>query len=723
MGISVIPGLFDEGSLPASDDSCKTLADVRKTGKNYRHPDSALIRYPLVVADEEGIGSVPIGDDYLNIAIIGAGVAGIASCYELSRLGNMNRIKLTMYEADPANCIFTSDATQFALDTEGKKAGRVFAARSYDITDNLKHDHTVYEIGAMRFPEIAGLTWHYVGEVYGNDKTVKVFPNPGKVPTEFVFGNRTDRYSPEAWLDEHSPTKCVRDIVRSGIFGSATGKDVSYFPIGGIDPAKISAELKNEHTSVARLEQIRDSWKCFVSIYDGLTLEMAVRKVVREEIQRLPNVDGLGEGSSEDKINYYSELFGCFGFGTGGFKSIQKTSLAEMMRLLLWDYSNEFSLPEEVKENVEFVKELFLKSIRNGLYVKTKKARVCDVCHSGRNGKALVFSYSTDPDDKNTQSAAKMDEYDFVILAIPPKQLNSMISRAGFSNTAAKFIRFGDHNRPHEQDILARPPLVLSKAFDGPNAEIFTAVNQAHLITSSKIFLTMTKEDLLKYAPKFNGTEEKHAIKAIVSDCGLASTYFVPSPIFEKNAKKAKKGDPVYYSLMLSYNWEEDTKRMQHQFFQYPINKDASDENKKMIEAAIERTVRHVKDPETGEYKPWWFGELLRNAKLSDGLSHDWTTDYTAGAFKLDTPGCQYNSSLCFRYHTHALDCSLDNRFFLAGDSYSHLGGWIEGAFISAVNAVTGLVTAANHGRVNCLTPEARKVILSLDNVVRYPIE
>lgn len=92
----------------------------------------------------------------------------------------------------------------------------------------------------------------------------------------------------------------------------------------------------------------------------------------------------------------------------------------------------------------------------------------------------------------------------------------------------------------------------------------------------------------------------------------------------------------------------------------------------------------------------------------------DWTTNGTAGGFKLDGTGDHHQSNLCFRYHTHALNPRLGNRFFLASDSYSHLGGWLEGAFMSAINAVAGLVVAANGGNAGALSNAARDVVTGL---------
>jgi hypothetical protein len=66
---------------------------------------------------------------------------------------------------------------------------------------------------------IAGLTWHYADRAFGAGTVVNPFPNPGTVPTEFVFGSRFDRYFGAQWLDPTSPTRTVRDLVIQGLVG------------------------------------------------------------------------------------------------------------------------------------------------------------------------------------------------------------------------------------------------------------------------------------------------------------------------------------------------------------------------------------------------------------------------------------------------------------------------------------------------------------------------
>lgn len=703
MGITVIPHCLLEKKPSTAVDELKKLSEIALTGKYYRHPDSAMISYPLAVQEPLGSITKPV-----NIAIVGGGAAGIASLYELCSLKNSsNNIRITLYESDREHFVYEPEIQARPM-TTGLRAGRICAAVSSDKPGGL--DHAAYEVGAMRFPEIAGLTWHYASLLYGADVEVGVFPNPGTVPTEVVHGDRVDRFGSGVWLDSNSPTKKVVEIIRAGLFGEsqANKPNTSIFLIGGEDPAKISAKLTSERTTEKQLAQIYKAWKEFTIEYDNRTLESAVREIVENQVDQLPNVSGLM--NKTDKINYYVELFGTVGFGTGGFKPLYKMSFLEMMRLLLWNYSEEHVLP--VKGNVHFIKDLFVNACQKNPNVVVKKARVNDVCHLDQNpnGSALLVYYDV-TDDGSESSVPQIAEHDFVILATTPKQTSYMISRIGFNNVPRRII-LGDYERPLLPENYVgyvRPALVLSNESEAGNSKLFTAINHIHMASSSKVFASIKRCEYDQRAPQFL-TQGK--IKAVLSDCGLGSSYVIPSTVLnEANEEKYKD----YYSILVSYSWEDDAKRLQHHFRQYPINKT---DTKLMMNALINRTVRYVTDPVDHSVKPWWFGDVLSTGSLEDALSYDWTTFNSSGAFKLDKTGDHYNTHLLFRYHTHATKPELKNKFFIANCSYSHLGGWVEGAFMSAINAVCGLIVAANDGNVNALSSEARKVVESLVSVV-----
>ncbi|MBB6589959.1 tryptophan 2-monooxygenase oxidoreductase [Ralstonia solanacearum] len=714
MGITVMPGLTSMESDMRTQQISTTIGQARENGRFYRHPDSALVSYP--VAADNVLGVLPDGHYY--IAIVGGGAAGIASLYELSRLAEQltsGTITVTLYESDPDSFLTRKHESAIeTIDVLGLKAGRVSAAR-------VNKNDTVYEVGAMRFPEIAGLTWHYASVVYGDDKPIKVFPNPGKVATEFMFGDRIDRYSgaaAEEWLDPESPARKVFLTVAAGLAGTPEEgtTPISLFPIGGRDPALVAKRLKSKETQPEELQAIQyQDWPAFIAAHDGTTLEAAVRRIVTREIGKggassLRPIDGLDQAET---INYYVELFGRFGFGTGGFKPLFNMSLVEMMRLILWDYSNEYTLP--VEENVQFISGLYDKALETGgarLKVKVRLEQVSDTCHAESSRRPFIVSY-------DRGGKLSVNSYDYVILAAPQNQLALAVSRSGYSATPAT-LTLGDSALGREtakfRDGL--PPLLLSNTSSAPNARIVTALNQLHMVRSSKVFGTIetAKLDDASLVPRFNG----QPIKAVVSDSGLAASYVVPSPT-DPDTETESDAQPRFSSFLASYTWGDDSTRLQPDFGDYPQNPPTSSGTASgMFRTMINRAARNVLDPANPKAAPsvWWFSRLLSAVREDDRFVFDWSTNGTAGGFKLDSTGDHHQSNLCFRYHTHARNPELGNRFFLASDSYSHLGGWLEGAFMSAINAVSGLIVAANRGETAALSDAARPVVTGLQRIV-----
>ncbi|MND79337.1 Phenylalanine 2-monooxygenase precursor precursor [compost metagenome] len=697
MSVSVIWDWARSAGLSNSE----TIAELLRRSRHYRHPDSAQIAYPYTV--ETPLGFLPPGNH--RIAIVGAGAAGIAALYELSRLAAQleasDQVTVDLYDSDPDHFLAPRPVNDIAV--RNRKAGRVSAARvSVDGTDR-----TVYEVGAMRFPEIAGLTWHYASQVFDPQALVKVFPNPGKVPTEFVFADRVDRYGNNQWQDPDSPTRRVFEVVLKYFPGKTLADDPngsSLFKIGGFDPAEVAKRLASQNTSEADLLQISADWKDFVREHDHTTLAGAVRKVmVHASAQgELPLLPGLDE---QGTIDHCVELFGRFGFGTGGFKPLFNISLVEMMRLVLWDYSNEYTLP--VEENVDFIRALHERALQTGaskLVVNFNNGRVCDCHHfnpphSGTPRRAKLWYYDHD-------LALQANEYDFVILAMPQDQLAPLIRRSGHSPAGKFHTRVGDAQLGLATSTAVQvfPALQLSRTTTAPTERIVSAIGQLHMTRSSKVFGVIRNADSsAPEVPQFNGAP----IQAVVSDSGLAASYIVPSTL---------DGQP-YSSFLASYTWDDDSTRLQQDYAQYPQNPgNEADQGSAhyMFQTMINRVDHDVFDPQSQTYRRWWFGTLLSKVQTKNRFVYDWTTHRSAGGFKLDMTGDHYQSNLCFRYHTHAQSAELDNRFFIACDSYSHLGGWLEGAFMSAINAVAGIVVAANGGRVATLNPQAQKLFTTL---------
>ena len=664
-------------------------------GRVYRHPDSAQISYPLTV--QTPLGRLPAQGETISVAIIGAGPAGIAALYELREIAQTEPGRLfqvVMFETDASNFLFTPRPVNPSVVTP-RRAGRV---SSYYTAA------TVYEIGAMRFPEIAGMTWHYAERAFGAEEVVNVFPNPGTVPTEFVFGSQFDRYVGDTWLDMNSPTRKVRTLVIQGLTGPT-------YKIGPHTPEDLIKILKNPNATQKELQDIQEIfWPQFIRDHDGTTLEAAVRFILSNAQQagQLPAVTGL---DGAQLLDWCVELFGRFGFGTGGFKPLYNISLVEMMRLVLWDYSNEYTFPANLAPgNVDFIARLYdlarTPTPSNNFRVTAVRARVSDVFHRDNPRMAGVGYY-----DSNVM---KLANFSYAIIALPHDAATAMVNRLGYSPLALNDPQIGDFGRVARPGYGVLPGLLLSTqpGGDAINARAVTAVSMLHMTRSSKVFSTITNGHASDPpVPHFEGAP----ISAVISDCGLAATYLVPSPTHPNN----------FRSFLVSYTWDDDSTKLENTFAQWPQNISPPGLST-MFEAMLNRAYRQNPASPDDPGAKWWLYTVLAKSAAPDRVSWDWSTYITAGGFKLDMTGDTNQSDLCFRYHTHAqynnsthpTEPRLDSRVFLASCSYSHLGGWLEGAFMSAVNAVAGIVVSLNQGNVKALNAEAEKLFTTLTPVI-----
>ena len=691
-----------------------SIAELAQHARHYRHPDSAHIAYPLVVQDTLGV----LPQRNYRIGIIGAGSAGTVALFELARLAQQlsapHRMQVSLFDMDPLHFLAPQPTKQDVSPIHTRKAGRVWAARvATDAATGVQTDRTIYEVGAMRFPETAGLIWHYASQVYEPATRLSVFPNPGKVATEFVFGADTERYNHTHWDNPECTTRQLLRLILRYLPGIDldTGKPthVARFKIGDRDPFAVSALLASPSSNETVLTQIEQDWQAFIAQYDGTTLASAGRQIIEHASAQgeLPYIPGL---DPQETINHCVELFGRFGFGTGGFKPLFGISLVEMMRLILWNFSNEYSLPSE--ENSDFIERLYRHALELGganFAVEFISARVSDAYHhhaptSTKRQAALSYYLNTAKTPVLEES-----EFDYIILALPQTQLIPIITRAGYSPNGRDETRLGDAGLglPTEWRKEVYNALQLSVENDAPTARIISAISLLPMVRASKVFGLIRNED----AQSANvPTVQGQPVQAVISDSGLAASYIVPSPI---------PGQP-YSSFLASYTWNDDSTRLQRDFGHYPQNSQDHPgvfSPDQMFTSMINRATRDIYDPETNSYRRWWLGDILNKVQTDSRFVFDWSTARSAGAFKLDNPGDHYHSNLCFRFHTHARSPSLNNRFFLACDSYSHLGGWLEGAFMSAINAVSGVLVAANGGDVGALNKQAQKLFTTLHNL------
>ena len=139
--------------------------------KNNRHPVDG--KKPITIFGPDfpfafddwiehpsGLGSIPTGKHGAEVAIVGAGMAGMVAAYELMKLG----LKPVVYEAS-------------------KMGGRL-RSQAFEGTEGV-----IAELGGMRFPVSSTAFYHYVDKL---GLETSPFPNPltpASGSTVIVFRN------------------------------------------------------------------------------------------------------------------------------------------------------------------------------------------------------------------------------------------------------------------------------------------------------------------------------------------------------------------------------------------------------------------------------------------------------------------------------------------------------------------------------------------------------
>lgn len=125
--------------------------------KNNRHPADG--KKPITIFGPDfpfafddwiehpaGLGSIPEANHGAEVAIVGAGIAGLVAAYELMKLG----LKPVVYEAS-------------------KMGGRL-RSQAFEGAEGI-----IAELGGMRFPVSSTAFYHYVDKL---GLETKPFPNP-----------------------------------------------------------------------------------------------------------------------------------------------------------------------------------------------------------------------------------------------------------------------------------------------------------------------------------------------------------------------------------------------------------------------------------------------------------------------------------------------------------------------------------------------------------------
>ena len=194
-----------------------------------------------------------------------------------------------------------------------------------------------------------------------------------------------------------------------------------------------------------------------------------------------------------------------------------------------------------------------------------------------------------------------------------------------------------------------------------PLAEpVADALRRVHLENSSKVFVETSA-----FWNQMDPTTRLNWPRNVVGDTLLRNLYTLTYP-------NAPSDTGV---LLFSYTWADDSVKQQA----------FTDVNA--------RIALLVRDLET--ISPGLATEVGNSMKQGTAQLIDWqNTPFFFGAFKLNQPGQDnYVASLWFDF-LKASKKDLDTGVYVAGDSIGFLGGWVENAFHTGLNAAAGVAVS-----------------------------
>lgn len=619
--------VFKQAKAALGADSMKLSA----LNRDYqRFADTYIYDYVKLVRDDKRPFAVLTDghDRQRRIAIIGAGFSGLCAAYELLRAGAQ---QITVYEAEPKRLGGRAETSEFH-----DEQGRVY----YN------------ELGPMRFPQYAKLFWHYLREMdeSPDDPVIPKFPNPGVVATEMFFQGQTfswqgpdgpdDRPGFE-WSEIRRGWKKLMDQLTVDCDGETV--DV------GVVGALLKKDWDQGHMPLDAKKKVHCFWEAMVKRYQGRSFKNVL-------------VEILGDEWNEQ----YFRMFSTLGLGTGGFGPIFPISFVEIIRLLIWDYADEYAPHITLTQFIDmFAARIQRLADAQKAHVDFKYHTVCYLGYDKSDDPVVVSIKANDLQ----MNQLEMKAYDYVIVTVP---LRSAQIRMQADATVVP-ISYRDY--------------VAKSAFpDDGQRDVRDAIRIPNMMDASKLFGFVREKPWVPGSginwPKVDG----QPVKCVLTDTLPRQMYFLdPYP----------QRDDAGLNVLISYNWGADSIRNQgimnympwHDIYgnacpdfnlkmAYQLAISSTTENNPVAQVLDSITVEDTRHPE--------------NPVLSSVFWQQKPLIF--GAFKLDFPGqYYYGAQVAFQYQ-EVKDDRPCNRIILAGNNVAFIGGWVEGAFMSAVNAVAAVL-------------------------------
>lgn len=676
-----------------------------------RYPDSPLGDYSGIFDSGLFNSRENIQGD-LDIAVIGRGAGAIATMIFLAELSDKNPdLVLNVYNFYYDPTVEQGDASY------DEKFGRIYSHNGA----TQDGENVFREIGCMRFPSIATCTWNMANRAFPEDidRPLTVFPNPGNVASQFCWRGIDFSYGgsgstdPDFDMVNDFVIKVIQSLsedVRSndgnhwGAFGEALGNIPLLYSLVdieklGLSPGQWNAQLFQEllipgggpYTALpqgalfcegnvitaleyaeinyaespgieniqAFSKSLKEAWECYVAEND-ITLNVLVASTIEAIVES-------DKDSYPNSVSYYLELFGRYGFGSGGFRPLNAVSFIEIARLLVWNYADEYLLPNAAGDSTTGNCDLAIRLMElvedSSLNYIAKPS--CEVLLLGalEDGESNNLLYYKDHKTKDGEIFNQIFDSAFVCTA----HHSAQELFEAFS-TKPSIPQGTVLNKLDGCEVIEDIQLPFS-GFKNPEYSLVNALKSVHMMRSGKYFTSISSEAWSEIAPSVNGEN----IKQIVHDSDCAATYILDG-VNSKN-------------VLVSYVWGDEGSNGGYHFMAHGQAQPGINDQSGEVLARLRKSVDRLDDSNA----QWWFASLLADEHLegNNGYAYNWSMDQARGGFKLDYP--KEHALVSMLYDNYRLqDSTVAYKVYFAGCCYSNLGGWLEGAFMTAINAVAG---------------------------------
>ncbi len=512
-----------------------------------------------------------------QVAVIGAGAAGMVGAYELLRAG----VQPTIFEATD------------------RVGGRTWSQNFEPLRRGAKPIWA--EMGAMRVPVSQKLFWHYAN---GFNVQTGTFPDPGVAPTLLSYENQLHQ-----WQFPGQPTSPVPPVPFTDI---AVAFDKFIMPFA----SKIWEPWYN-NGGAPDWNQVAAIWQGYIDKYREVSVYDMVRK----------GIPAWGD----EQLNAFSAL----GVGSGGFGTLYRVGALELLRNVIngWEIDQRLIIGWGDSSGPETLTGI------NGLAHMFRNQTV-----TWSNGQTVSLA---------TLNAVKFNskvtriERDPVSNGLKVYWTNTSNGKESLSAFAAVVVAVS--TRSMEIDIgmtLPSGPEVDLKSEDLRNA----MRNLFHTASSKMVIRTATKFWL-----DANGKPIPTIPQTIQTDELPRGVYCLDYPHTSEGV------------VILSYTWGDDSSKI----------------------SCIDPVERFRKFKQIlGRLAPQFAAGLVPARGERDILNVDWEmSEHYYGAFKLQLPGQDSLVQAAYYQFLSARNRAADPGLYLAGDSVSWSGGWVEGALQTGVNA------------------------------------